>query len=102
MGIKGIGVLFLVYIFIFTGCGRTTGNKEEAQSFAVDAENVETEFAAEYWETQVTPDYTLLSTSFLLTEEALYFVDNTAERAQKICKVSLEHKEPPVELILKK
>ena len=85
--------LFLIIFVTMIGCGESDKNSkielmgESSLSFCTN--NTAKTYIMDYKDAQVTPDYRPLSTSFCLSGEKLYFVDNQGVTMQSICEVSL-------------
>ena len=85
--------LFIALFIVFAGCGakeqHVTENMSQEFSLSVCNESTDKTYIMDYKDAQVTPDYRPLSTSFCLSGEKLYFVDNQGVTMQSICEVSL-------------
>ena len=94
--------LLIVLLIVFTACGNgkqpvTQGISQEA-SLVVCTESVDKSYVMDYKDAQITPDFIPLSTSFCVSGEKLYFVDNQGMALQSICAVDLSGTEKPTKL----
>ena len=94
--------LFIALFLVFTGCGEkeqhVAENISQEASLAVCTESVDKSYIMDYKDAQITPDFRPLSTSFCVSEEKLYFVDNQGAGLQSICEVPLTGEDKPAKL----
>ena len=94
--------LFIALFLVFTGCGEkeqhVAENISQEASLAVCTESVDKSYIMDYKDAQITPDFRPLSTSFCVSGEKLYFVDNQGMTLQSICEVDLSGTEEPLKL----
>ena len=89
---KKYGILLSMILLLMTGC------RQKDNSIVISDESAS--YAEETWDVGITPEYQPMATSFLLTENMLYFVDKTEGSPQRVCTLSLQNKEQPVRQIL--
>jgi len=89
-------LMICAIFFLLPGCGRAESRREEAPPEDVPV------YAAEAWDTGITPEYVPQARSFLIAGDEIYFVDRTDGFSRKIYRVSLRRTQSqnPAELFL--
>ena len=94
--------LFIALFLVFTGCGEkeqhVAENISQEASLAVCTDSTDKPYIMDYKNAQITPDFKPLSTSFCVSGDKLYFVDNQGAGRQSICEVPLTGEDKPAKL----
>lgn len=81
----------LCVIILLTGCGKNAGTQNSYETdthfWSMKTDSESRSYIAETWDAGITPNYRLLSNSFVLTEDMLYYVDKS--EGFDICGIAL-------------
>lgn len=103
---KRYWILLGIILTIMTGCGQeasvtgtSTASSDDMSAVII---NESVNYTEETWDTGITPGHRLLTDSFVITEDMLYYVNKGSEELliQGVCAVSLKDKEQSARQIL--